>query len=58
LVAGLIRKRALVDNGWFAERLQMGARNTVNRTIRAAKNHAQGNRAAARLAKKVEPAIK
>lgn len=26
----MIRRRALVDNGWLAERLSMGARNAVN----------------------------
>jgi hypothetical protein len=34
LVAGLIRERSLVDNGWLAQRLQRGARNAVSRTIR------------------------
>ena len=40
LVAGLIRSRVLMDNGWLAQRLSMGARNAVGRTIRAAKGQA------------------
>ena len=36
LVAGLVRRRALVDNGWLANRLHTGVRNAVSRTIRSA----------------------
>ena len=32
-VAGIIRRRALADNGWLAKRLHMGARNTASRTM-------------------------
>jgi hypothetical protein len=53
LVAGLIRRRALVDNGWLAEHLQMGARNAVSRTIRMADKHIRSNREARQLAKRV-----
>lgn len=37
-LAGIIRPRALLDNGWLAERLHMAARNAVSRTIRTAGN--------------------
>jgi len=33
----LIRERALIDNGWLAARLHMGARNAVSRIIRHAR---------------------
>lgn len=54
LVAGIIRRRALVDNGWLAQRLHMGARNAVSRTIRMAEQRVAGNREARRVAKRVE----
>jgi len=51
LVAGIIRGRFMVDNGRLAERLHMGARNAVSRTIRLADNHLKADRAARRMAK-------
>ena len=44
LAAGLIRRRSLVDNGWLTERLHMGARNAVSRTIRMADEHIKTSR--------------
>ena len=53
VLAGLVRERALVDNGWLAERLWMGARNAVSRTIREGQAHLAGNREAKKLVKKL-----
>ncbi len=58
LVAGIIRRRVLVDNGWLAERLHMGARNAVSRTIRMAGNRIKADREARRLAKVVGENVK
>lgn len=58
LVAGMIRRRALVDNGWLAERLHMGARNAVSRTIGMAKRYVESDRKARRMAKLVEQNVK
>ncbi len=44
VVAGLIREHALVDNGWVAERLHMGARGAVSRSIREARMRAKSDR--------------
>ena len=48
----------LVDNGWLAERLSMGARNAVSRTIRAAKERVKPDRAARRIAKRLEEHVR
>ncbi len=53
VLAGLVRERSLVDNGWLAERLWMGVRNAVSRTIREAQVHVEGNREARNLVKKL-----
>ena len=58
LVAGIIRRRALVDNGWLAERLHMGARNAVSRTIRVAGQRVERDGKARRMAKLVERNVK
>ena len=54
VVAGMIRERSLVDNGWLAERLHMGARNAVSRTIKEGREHAKKNRGARASARKLE----
>jgi hypothetical protein len=54
LVAGLIRKRALVDNGWLAEKLHMGARNAVSRSVKGALEHIRKHRNDRTLARKLE----
>ena len=54
IVAGLIRRRALVDNGWLAERLHMGARNAVSRTIRQAQQYVRASPEARRFASELE----
>ncbi len=46
MTAALIRERALIDNGWLAERLHMGARNAVSRTIRHGTDVVSSNRQA------------
>ena len=51
LVAGLIRQRALIDNGWLAERLHMGARNAVSRIIQHARELAKSERTVKKAAK-------
>jgi hypothetical protein len=43
LVAGLVRSRSLVPNGWVANRLFMGATGAVSRTIRSAQDLATGD---------------
>jgi hypothetical protein len=58
LVAGIIRRRALVDNGWLAQRLHMGARNAVSRTIKMAEQRIATDREARRVAKRVENNVK
>ncbi len=57
LVAGLIRNRSLVPNDWVAQRLQMGARNTVSRTIRHAREHVKADKKARRLAIRLEKTV-
>lgn len=54
VVAGMIRERSLVDNGWLAERLHMGARNAVSRTIKEGRDHAKKDRRARASARKLE----
>ena len=49
MVASLVRKRALVDNGWLAMRLRMGARNTVSRSIKQANDRSASDRAVRRV---------
>lgn len=53
LIGSLIRERALIDNGWLAERLHMGVRNSVSRIIRQAKEEMSSNRRLKRLANKI-----
>ena len=53
VLAGLVRERSLVDNGWLAERLWMGARNAVSRTIPASQEHVRGDRQARNLVRKL-----
>ena len=57
LVAGLIRNRSLVTNDWVAQGLQMGARNTVSRTVRHAREHIKADKKARRLAKRLEKMV-
>ncbi len=57
VVAGAIRRRSLVDNGWLAEQLHMGARNAVSNTIRKAREVLQASRPARQLAKRFENAL-
>jgi len=54
MLAALIRKRALVDNGWPATRLSMGARNAVSRSIKQSKEFVKSDRIAKRVAKELE----
>ena len=49
LAAGMIRRRALVDNGWLAQRLSMGARNAVSRTMQTAEERGARELGAGRL---------
>ncbi len=58
LLAGLIRNRSLVSNDWLAERLHMGARNTVSRTIRHAREYLKADKKARRLARRLEKAAR
>jgi hypothetical protein len=58
LVAGMIRRRALVDNGWLAEHLHMGARNAVSRTVKQAQEHTRSNRQARQIAKEINECVK
>ena len=53
MLAALIRKRSLVDNGWLASRLCMGARNAVSRSIKQATEHAMSDRTAKKTSKKL-----
>ncbi len=57
LVAGFIRNRSLVTNDWVAERLQMGARNAVSRTIRHARDHLKADKKARQIAKRLEETV-
>jgi REP element-mobilizing transposase RayT len=57
LVGGIIRQRALVDNGWLAERLHMGARNAVSRVIREAKDRLPTDRNARRIAETIRSIV-
>lgn len=54
VVAGMIRERSLVDNGWLAERLHMGARNAVSRTIKEAREKTAKDRGMKSLARNFE----
>jgi hypothetical protein len=58
LVAGLIRERSLVDNGWLAQRLQMGARNAASRTIREAREREKRDRKVKRMAGELRSIVK
>lgn len=53
LVAGLIRERALVPNGWVTTRLTMGATGAVSRTIREARELAARDRKVRRLGRQL-----
>ncbi len=57
LVAGLIRERSLVPNGWVAQRLTMGATGAVSRTIREARERARRERKVGRVARKIAKLI-
>ena len=54
LVAGLIRRRSLIDNGWLAKHLEMGARSAVSRIMRQADEHIQSDRTAMRIGRRLE----
>jgi ribosome recycling factor len=56
-VAVLIRQRSLVDNGWLAERLAMGARTAVSRIMREAREHLKSNRKAKAISRRLERRI-
>jgi len=53
LVAGLIRERSLVPNGWVARRLTMGATGAVSRAIREARERAKSERKVGRAAREL-----
>lgn len=57
LVAIFIRKRSLVDNGWLAERLAMGARTAVSRIMGQARERMQKDRKVKTLARRLEKKI-
>ncbi len=57
LVAVLIRKHALVDNGWLSGRLAMGARTAVSRTMGQAREYVKTNRKAKTIARRLEGLI-
>jgi len=57
LVAGLIRERSLVPNGWVARRLTMGATGAVSRTIRGARQRAEHDRKVGRAAREVAQSV-
>jgi hypothetical protein len=57
LVAVLIRKHALVDNGWLSGRLAMGARTAVSRTRGSAREYVQADRKAKAIARRLEGLI-
>jgi REP-associated tyrosine transposase len=57
LVAGLIRKRSLVDNGWLAKRLEMGSRTAVSRIMGQARQRMQDDRRARALGRRLERII-
>lgn len=54
VVAGAIRRRSLVDNGWLAEQLHMGARNAVSHKVAKARAYLTKDRQARQLAKRFE----
>jgi hypothetical protein len=54
VVAGLIRQRSLVDNGWLVETLHMGARNAVSHKVKRARELLTTNRRARQLTKRLE----
>ena len=57
LVANLIRKRSLVDNGWLAKRLAMGARTAVSRIMSEARERMRKDRKVKALARRLEKKI-
>jgi len=57
LVAGLIRRRSLIDNGWLAKHLEMGARSAVSRIMRQADERMQSDRGSKRLGRRLEKAL-
>jgi hypothetical protein len=54
LVAGLIRKRSLVDNGWLARHLAMGSRTAVSRIMGQARQRMQDDRKARGLGRRLK----
>ena len=57
LVANLIRKRSLADNGWLAKRLSMGARSAVSRIMGEARERMRKDRKLKALARCLEKRI-
>ena len=57
LVAVRIRKRSLVDNGWLARRLEMGARTAVSRIMGQARKRMPDDRKAKALGRRLEREI-
>ena len=57
LVATLIRKRSLVDNGWLAKRLAMGARTAVSRIMGHAQERLRNDRKVQALVRSLEKKI-
>ena len=58
LVASLVRERGLINNGWLAERLHMGARNAVSRIIRHAKELINDDSKTKRIATRIRKNVK
>ena len=56
-VAVLIRKRSLVDKGWLAKRLEMGARTAVSRIMGQARKRMQDDRKAKAVGRRLEKKI-
>lgn len=57
LVAVLIRKRSLVDNGWLARHLEMGSRTAVSRIMGHARQRMREDRKARTLGRRLERRI-
>lgn len=57
LVATLIRKRSLVDNGWLAKRLAMGTRTAVSRIMGHAQERLRKDRKVQALVRRLEKKI-
>ena len=52
-----VRKHALVEIGWLSQRLAMGARSAVSRTMGQAREHVQADRKAKAIARRLEGLI-